>query len=250
MSYSNQELKSLRKFLNWLKKVEISGRRVRDIVEKWLKTSKGVFFGSKLELCLIMMFNLETVADLPRPNEHKLLITNAGLLAINKALLKNPFITCNKIREKLKLVASVRSIRGYVNRLGWRKVLTKYCQIVSFENRVKRYVYGCFCKLFNEKYENVIDIDECSVVIRMAGYKNYRKISSDILRAVGGKIGKPKHSNVKIHLLGGISRKGLTPLVLFKGTMRSPDFQHFMSLSVMPFIRQKSPCQKHKHNLL
>ena len=70
---------------------------------------------------------------------------------------------------------------------------------------------------------------ECSVIIRMAGYKNYRKPSSDILRAVGGKIGKPKHSNVKIHLLGGISRKGLSPLVLFKGIMRSPDFQHYMT---------------------
>ena len=67
----------------------------------------------------------------------------------------------------------------------------------------------------------------------MAGYKNYRKHAADILRAVGGKIGKPKHSNVKINLLGGISRKGLAPLVLFKGIMWSPDFQHYMSLSVM-----------------
>ena len=54
----------------------------------------------------------------------------------------------------------------------------------------------------------------------MSGCKNYRKHAADILRAFGGKIGKPKHSNVKIHLVGGISRKGLTPLVLFKGNMR------------------------------
>ena len=79
----------------------------------------------------------------------------------------------------------------------------------------------------------------------MAGYKNYRKTSAENLRAVGGKIGKPKHSNVKIHLLGGISRKGLTPLVLFKGRMCSPDFQYYMSLSVMPFIRRKFP-YRHK----
>ena len=109
----------------------------------------------------------------------------------------------------------------------------QYCQIVSFDNRVKRYVYCCFCKIFNEKYEDLVDIDECSVIIRMAGYKNYRKTSAENLRAVGGKIGKPEHSNVGIHLLGGISRKGLTPLVLFKGRMCSPDFQYYMSLSVM-----------------
>ena len=89
----------------------------------------------------------------------------------------------------------------------------------------------------------MVDIGECSVIIRMAGYKNYRKHAADILRAVGGKIGKPKHSNVKIHLLGGISKKGLTPLVLFKGIMRSPDFQHYMSLSVMPFIRELNALQ-------
>ena len=91
-------------------------------------------------------------------------------------------------------------IRGYIKRLGWRKVETKYCQIVSFDNRVKRYIYGWLCKIFNEKYENVVDIDKYSVIIRiMTGFKNYRKHAAENLRAVGGKIGKPKYSNVKIH---------------------------------------------------
>ena len=130
--------------------------------------------------------------------------------------------------------------------LGWRRVETKYCQIVSFENRVKRFIYGCCCKIFNETFDDSVNIDECSVVVRLAGYKNYRKSSSDILRAIGGKIGKPKHSPIKIHLLGGISRKGLTPLVMFKGRMYDYDFQHYLTLSVLPFIRQKMP---YKHRL-
>ena len=161
-------------------------------------------------------------------------------------LLKNPFLHCKSIREKLNLVASVRSVQKYVHMLGWRKVGTKYCQIVSFDNRVKRYIFCCLCKIFKENYDDVIDIDECSVVIRLTGYKNYRKHSSDILRAVGGKIGKPKHSTVKIHLLGGISRKGLTPLVMFKKNMCSPDFQHYLTLSVIPFIAEKMP---YRHRL-
>ncbi len=66
-----------------------------------------------------------------------------------------------------------------------------------------------------------------------------------MLRAVGGKIGKPKQSTVKIHLLGGISRKGLTPLVMFKN-MCSPDFQHYLNLSVIPFIVEKLP---YRHRL-
>ena len=91
------------------------------------------------------------------------------------------------------------------------------------------------------KFDDVICSDETTCEIRLSGYKNYMKPSSDILRAVGGKIGKHKHCNIKIHLLGGISRKGLTPLVLFKGIMRSGDFQNFLTLSVVPFINQKMP---------
>ena len=68
--------------------------------------------------------------------------------------------------------------------LGWRRVETKYCQIVSFENRVKRFIYGCCCKIFNETFDDSVNIDEFSVVVRLAGYKNYRKSSSDILRAI------------------------------------------------------------------
>ena len=53
------------------------------------------------------------------------------------------------------------------------------------------------------------------------------------------KIGKPKLSTVKIHLLGGISRKGLTPMVMFKKNMCSPEFQHYLTLSVISFIAEK-----------
>jgi hypothetical protein len=107
--------------------------------------------------------------------------------------------------------------------LGWKKVHTKYCQIVSPENQYKRFVYASFCKLFGEDYDDVLDIDETTVELRLAGYKNWCK--TGLLRAEGGKVGKPKHCNVKIHLLGGISRKGLSPLVMFMGSINSFKFQ-------------------------
>ena len=59
-----------------------------------------------------------------------------------------------------------------------------------------------------------------------------------LLRPSGGKLGKPKH-NYKVHLFGGISRHGLTPLVIFTGTMYSKDYQNFLSASILPFIRKK-----------
>ena len=51
---------------------------------------------------------------------------------------------------------------------------------------------------------------------------NYRKPGAPLLRPASGKIAKPKHNN-KIHLFGGISIEGLTPLVMFKSTMLSKD---------------------------
>ncbi len=42
--------------------------------------------------------------------------------------------------------------------------------------------------------------------------------------AAGNKVAKPKH-NIKIHLFGGISRLGLTPLRMFTGKMKSIDVQ-------------------------
>ena len=206
--------------------IEISLVGVYNIINKWL--------------------NSGVIRDFERDNSKKRLISDLGVLAINKQLLKNPFITCLMLKEKLNLVASKRTIRDYINKLGWTKVNTKYCQIVSPINRLKRFIYACCCKLFNEKYDDVLVIDETTVEVRLASYKNWRKSSSVLSRAVGGKIGKPKHSNVKIHLLGGISRKGLSPLVLFTGKMCSVDFQEYLSLGIIPFIRQKMP---YRHRL-
>jgi len=67
---------------------------------------------------------------------------------------------------------------------------------------------------------DTFDADETTVELRFCLNTNYRKPEVQLLRASGGKLGKPKH-NFKVHLFGGISRNGLTPLVMFTGTMYS-----------------------------
>jgi len=168
------------------------------------------------------------------------LISAKGLLAINSALLKNPFITRSKLKADLKLIAHVRTISSAIRRLGWRKVQTKYCQIVDPINRLKRFIYCCFCKRYQEDFFDTIDVDETSVEIKFSSNSNYRKPEIGLLRPAGGKLGKPKH-NFKVHLFGGISRQGLTPLIIFTGTMFSGDFQNFLTASILPFIRLKFP---------
>jgi hypothetical protein len=49
------------------------------------------------------------------------------------------------------------------------------------------------------------------------------------LRAAGGKLGKTKHG-FKVHLFGGISSKGFTPLIPFKGEMYSDEFHNWLRL--------------------
>jgi hypothetical protein len=56
----------------------------------------------------------------------------------------------------------------------------------------------------------------------MLGFKNnsnYRKPEIGLLRLADGKLRKPKH-NFKVHLFGGISSQGLTPLIIFTGIYR------------------------------
>ena len=49
-----------------------------------------------VQLETILWHNAKTIADLPRNNRHICLISNSGILAINKALLENPFLTAKK----------------------------------------------------------------------------------------------------------------------------------------------------------
>ena len=82
---------------------------------------------NKYAILVCHFFGMKISFLLPKANTHNVLISRDGLLAINKELLKNPFVNCNFIKTKLNLVASVRTIRRYVNMLGWRRVEIKYC---------------------------------------------------------------------------------------------------------------------------
>ena len=180
--------------------------------------------------------------DNPRENYSKILISDQGVLALNKAVLKNPFLTAQQLQTKLSLTASKRTIRRYLNKLGWKKVRTSYCQVISDENKVKRFTFACLVKLYKDYFEDVLAIDECTVELRNTTYKMWNKTNgkTKILRTNNGKIGKHKH-NLKVHLFGGVSRKGLCPLVIFEGIMYSKDFQNLLQASVIPFVREKMP---------
>ncbi|VDI49520.1 Hypothetical predicted protein [Mytilus galloprovincialis] len=69
---------------------------------------------------------------------------------------------------------------------------------------------------------------------------------------------KPKHP-LKVHVLGGISRRGTTTILIFEGILKSDFFVNtILRLGLLPFIRQTYPDQhrfqqdndpKHRSNL-
>jgi hypothetical protein len=120
------------------------------------------------------------------------MISDAGLLALNKALLENPCLTLSKLKNDLKLIASKRTIGRALHQLGWRHVATKYCQIIRPVNRLKRFIYACLSKRFDDYSDDAIVVDECTVELRIFNPNNWRKDDHQ-LRAEGGKLGKAKH---------------------------------------------------------
>jgi hypothetical protein len=129
--------------------INISEEGVRLILIKW-RSCKNLF-----NILIIKFRLLNSVVDRAKSNIHNWKVSRKVLLEINKSLLENPNINSRCLKNRLNLVASVQTIRRYVQMLGWRIVDSKYCQIISCENRVKRYVFGYFCKIFNEKFDSI-----------------------------------------------------------------------------------------------
>jgi hypothetical protein len=78
--------------------IEISGMGVNSLVGKWLNNKK--------------------LADKPRSNKVKLLISNGGMLALNQALLDHPGWTRRKLKQELNILASTRTISRALHQMG------------------------------------------------------------------------------------------------------------------------------------
>ena len=85
------------------------------------------------------------------------------MLALNKALLANPCSTLRNLKEDLNIVATTRTISRAIRQMGWRHALTKYCQIIRPVNRLKRFIYTCLSKQFEEDFDDAIFVDESTI---------------------------------------------------------------------------------------
>ena len=116
-----------------------------------------------------------------------------------------------------------------------------YCQIIRGVNKNKRHLW-CHQQTVNkEDFSNVIWSDECTVIIERKR-KTYR-------RAGHPRVLKPKAKHpLRIHIWGGISMKGATPLVFFRENLAAIRLGKIFETGLIPFIRSKFP-DSHKFQM-
>ena len=165
-------------------------------------------------------------------------ISEQELIGIDKIVFRNRHITANAIKQRQNLRVSSRTVQKYLNILGWRKVRTKYCQVVSPKNRIERFFFAKVILEFEDQFLDSIFIDESTVQMNKNASTIWYKVISGETRL--GLIGKYKHA-ASVHILGGISRKGPTSLVIFQGTLDSKKFQRLAHQFLVPFIRSNYP---------
>jgi hypothetical protein len=129
---------------------------------------------------------------------------------------------------------------------------------VSKKNRLERIAYANVALAFNDKFYNSIFIDESTVQATKNAYKIWNKKFPDETRL--GLIEKYSHPE-SVHVIGGISRRGPTPLIIFKSKFKSFKtlstnylftnnftdslnrfgFTHLINTFLRPFIHQSYP---------
>ena len=131
-------------------------------------------------------------------------ITTQQLSNLDRIIDKNPDLNAERAMNRVPgLKVSVRTVRRYLIRLGWKVIRTKFCQFVSIKNRIERYFYSNFCLLVKETYILTIFIDECTVELcRHASFRRFRNSPNRIKL-----VGKYSHE-ASVHIIGGISRRG------------------------------------------
>ena len=131
-------------------------------------------------------------------------ISRRDLKRLHKLVYNNRSITVVRIKQVLNLQhISGSTISRYLKKLGWCKIASKYCQLVSKKNKLRRNFYALLCKRTNEQFRNHLFVDETSIELRFHTYRRWRHR----LDRVSDRARLPARSNVKIHCFAGISKQ-------------------------------------------
>jgi hypothetical protein len=158
---------------------------------------------------------------------------------VEKTLRENPQQSATNVHKTLKsdgYELSLSTTKRIISAVGYTSASPRYGQLVRDTNKEKRIH---FCQTLVNSNDTLCDIiftDECSVQLHQNKQVMYR--CKDTPRET---IPKPKHP-LKVHVWGGISRRGKSKLVIFEGIMEKTFFtEMILRDAALPFIGSVFP---------
>lgn len=140
---------------------------------------------------------------------------------------------------------SVSTIKKHRTSMGFTATKPKFIPHIREANKVKRLDFCQQLIATNDQFNDVIFTDESSfqigqhrqiVMTRIVRNEKGKIISRDVPQ-----IPKLKHP-LKVHVWGGISRKGSTQLVIFGGIMNAEFYtKEILEKTLLPFIQEFFP---------
>ena len=130
-----------------------------------------------------------------------------------------------------EIYVSLATIVRNRRQLGWIYRGSAYCQLIRHTNKVKRHEWAQ--AHLNDDFSDVIWSDETTVQLENHRCFCYRKDGEKPRPKP-----RPKHP-IKVHVWGGISKKGATAVCIFEGIMAAPLYCEILERTLLPFLQQK-----------
>ena len=167
------------------------------------------------------------------------LIPNEHYRFIDKAMEKNDELTVSDLMEALQkkfwheaTKYSKRTLARARQDLGWIFSTARYCQAIREGNKLRRLEWVSQRLSESETFDNVIFTDESSIQLESHRRKSFRK------RGQPRKMKYKYKHPLKVHVWGGISKRGATHIVIFGGIMTATRYADILSASLLPFLRK------------
>ena len=159
-----------------------------------------------------------------------------------KAMLKNDELTDSDLMDMMQdkfgrkaIRYSMRTLARARQDLGWAFGTARYCQAIRESNKLKRVEWCEQHFLEEENFNNVIFMDKSTVQLENYCRKCFRQRGAP--RKMKYKFKHPQ----KVHVWGGISKRGATKIVIFQGIMTATVYRDILRASLIPIICKHLP---------
>ena len=155
---------------------------------------------------------------------------------IEDAMHRDDETTTTQIQSLLAthgVYISLSTITRARHHMGWIYRGSASCQLIREVNREKRFQFAMTS--LRDNFDDAIFSDETTVQLETHRSRCYRK-EREKPRL------KPwaKHP-IKVHVWGGISKKGATAVCIFEGTMDVVLYCEILQRTLLPFVAEKYP---------